>query len=430
MSHPDWPLPVNGQTMAEKILARTAQEQQVSPGQIIEATPDFSYSHDFAAFVIDAFLTMGGQKVLRPERIAICLDHAIPADNQRDARNHARIRKFSHDQNLRDFFEGGTGIAHQVMLEKGLICPGSLVIANDSHAPSGGALGALALGVGESEVAFAWAHGTIWLKVPETTRVELNGEFSPGVYAKDLMLHMIRELGVLGGLYDVFEYHGSSTPHLSISERFTLCNMSAEIGAKGSLFPTDEVTLSFIEDRAQFPFSALRPDVDAQYKKILQYDLAEIEPMVALPGREDRGVPVSDAAGQRVHQVFIGSCTNTRADDLAIVARILRGRKVHADTRLLIVPSSRAVMLEASRNGDLATLLESGATLLPSGCAVCAGVHQGVLADGEVCLSTSNRNMPGRMGNPNAEIMLCSPATAAASALTGKVTDARTVLAC
>jgi 3-isopropylmalate/(R)-2-methylmalate dehydratase large subunit len=417
--------PARGQTMVEKILTRASGGAAVYAGQIVEAVPDFSYSHDFAAFVIDAFGKMGAQRVLRPERVSICLDHAIPADNQRDARNHARIREFAREQGLRDFFEGGTGIAHQVMFEKGLVCPGSLVIANDSHAPSGGALGSLALGVGESEVGFAWAQGTIWLKVPETTRVVLEGRFPPGVYAKDLMLHMIQQLGVLGGVYEMFEYHGPAAQELSVSERFTLCNMSAELGAKGGMFPPDAVTAAYLEDRAQFPYTAVLPDADARYCRTLTFDLSKLEPMVALPGREDNGVPVSVAAGRRVHQIFIGSCTNTRADDLAIVARILRGRRVHPDTRLLVVPASRAVMQEALVNGDLAVLLEAGATLLPSGCAVCAGVHQGVLADNEVCLSTSNRNMPGRMGNPQAEIMLCSPATAAASALTGVVTDAR-----
>jgi homoaconitate hydratase family protein len=417
-----------GQTMAEKILTRTSGGSPVYAGQIVEAVPDFSYSHDFAAFVIDAFGKMGATRVHRPERVSICLDHAIPAGNQRDARNHARIREFAREQGLRDFFEGGTGIAHQVMFEKGLVCPGTLVVANDSHASSGGAVGSLALGVGESEVGFVWAHGTIWLKVPETTRVQLEGKFPPGVYAKDLMLHIIRQIGVLGGLYEMFEYHGPAATELSLSERFTLCNMSAEIGAKGGMFPPDAATAAFLDDRAQFSYTPVLPDADAQYCRTLAFDLSTLEPMVALPGREDNGVPVTEAAGQRVQQIFIGSCTNTRVDDLAIVANILRGRKVHPDTRLLLVPASKAVMQECLANGDLAALLEAGATLLPSGCAVCAGVHQGVLADNEVCLSTSNRNMPGRMGNPNAEIMLCSPATAAASALTGVVTDARTVM--
>ena len=261
--------------------------------------------------------------------------------------------------------------------------------------------------------------------MPETVRISLEGAFPPGVHAKDLMLHMIAELGVLGAVYEVLEYAGPAAARLAPSERFTLCNMSAELGAKTGVFPFDPVTASFLGDRARFPYEPVRSDADAAFSREIAIDLGGLQPMVALPGREDRGVPVGEAAGRRVDQVFIGSCTNARADDLAIAAGILRGRRVGAGVRLIVVPASRAAMAEAARTGDLAALLEAGATFMPSGCAVCAGVHQGVLGDGELCLSTSNRNGPGRMGNRKAEIMLCSPATAAASAVTGVVTDAR-----
>ena len=299
------------------------------------------------------------------------------------------------------------------------------MIASDSHTPSGGALGALALGVGETELGFAWATGRLWMKVPDTVRVSLEGAFRPGVHAKDLMLHMVARLGVLGAVYEVLEYAGPAAGSLSPSERFTLCNMSAELGAKTGVFPFDATAADFLRERAQFDYQPVHSDPGAEYARELTVDLAALQPMVTLPGREDRGVPVGEAAGRRVHQVFIGSCTNARADDLAIAARILRGRRVQDGVRLIVVPASRAVMTEAARAGDLETLLEAGATFMPSGCAVCAGVHQGVLGDGELCLSTSNRNAPGRMGNKNAEIALCSPATAAASAVTGVVTDAR-----
>jgi homoaconitase/3-isopropylmalate dehydratase large subunit len=314
------------------------------------------------------------------------------------------------------------------MVERGFVTPGALVAAHDSHTPSGGAVGALAIGTGEAEIGFVWATGRLWLKVPHSVRVTLDGRLAAGVYAKDLMLEIVRRLGVLGALYQVLEYHGPAAATLSISERFTLCNMSAEIGAKGGLFPCDAVTAAFMHGRAQYPFEPVLPDAGAVYATEHRIDLGALEPLVALPGREDRGVPVREAAGTRVHQVFIGSCTNARADDLAIAAAILRGRQVHPGTRLMVVPASRDVMAETARNGDLAALIEAGATVMPSGCAVCAGVHQGVLGDGELCLSTSNRNMPGRMGNPAAEIMLCSPATAAASALAGVVTDPREVV--
>ncbi len=418
-------MPEPGLTLAQKILARTSGVAHPRPGQVVEAMPDFSYSHDFAVYAIDAFERMGATRVLRPDRVAICLDHIVPADNVRDANNHARIRAFAKAQRLRHFFDGGTGISHQVMFERGLVVPGSLVVASDSHAPSGGALGALALGVGETELGFAWATGRLWVKVPDTVRISLDGALPPGVHAKDLMLHMVARLGVLGAVYEVLEYAGPAAPSLSPSERFTLCNMSAELGAKTGVFPFDATTAEFLRGRAQFDFEPVQSDADAAYARELTVDLAALGPMVALPGREDRGVPVGEAAGRTVHQVFIGSCTNARADDLAIAAGILRGRRVHEDVRLIVVPASRAVMAEAARTGDLEALLEAGATFMPSGCAVCAGVHQGVLADGELCLSTSNRNAPGRMGNRKAEIALCSPATAAASAVTGVVTDAR-----
>jgi homoaconitate hydratase family protein len=416
-----------GQTVAEKILTRASGRATVIPGELVEVTPDFTYSHDYAVFAIDAFEQMGAEVVAAPDRNAIGLDHGFPVNNARDANNHARVREFARNHKLRAFFEGGTGIAHQVMLEKGLVVPGALVLASDSHTPSGGAVGALAIGTGETELGFVWATGRTWLKVPETVRVTIEGSLPLGVAAKDAMLSLVKRFGVLGASYKAVEYVGPAAKSLSVSERFTFCNMSAEIGAKAGLFPADEVTQAFMRGRAQFPFTPVVSDPDAAYSDEIQLDLSALEPMVVLPGREDRGVPVSEAAGKKVDQVFIGSCTNARVDDLAIAAKILRNKRVAPGVRLLVVPASRAVEIESSRNGDLAILLEAGATLMPSGCAVCAGAHQGVLADGEVCLSTSNRNMPGRMGNKKAEIMLCSPATAAASAVTGVVTDARSL---
>jgi methanogen homoaconitase large subunit len=415
------------QTTAEKILARASGRDFVVPNEIVEVSPDFCYSHDYAVFAIDAFEQMGATSVVRPERNVICLDHGFPVNNARDANNHVRIREFVKKQKFLAFFEGGTGIAHQVMMERGFIVPGTLVLASDSHTPSGGALGALAIGTGESELGFVWATGRTWLKVPPTIRVVMTGALTRGVAAKDVVLTIVKQLGVLGAGYKVIEYQGDAVSSFSVSERFTFCNMSAEVGAKSGIFPSDDVTEAFVNGRAQFSYTGVRSDPDANYAGEIKLHLAQIEPMVALPGREDRGVAVSEAAGKKINQVFIGSCTNARVDDLAIAASILRNRRVHPDVRLLVVPASRAVGIESARNGDLATLLEAGATLMPSGCAVCAGAHQGVLGDGEVCLSTSNRNMPGRMGNKNAEIMLCSPATAAASAVAGCLTDARTL---
>lgn len=415
------------QTIAEKILARASRQQGVVPDQVVEVAPDFSYAHDYAIFSLDAFKKMGASKVLNPDRIAICYDHIIPADSARDANNLATVREFAREQHFAAFYEGGTGISHQVMAEKGWVVPGSLVVSNDSHTPSGGSLGALAVGLGETDIGFLWATGKLWLKIPRTIRVVLDGQLRAGVYAKDLMLYMIHKLGVLGGLYSVLEFHGPAVKNFSISERFTMCNMTPELGAKSGVFPYDDVIEEFVRKRARFPFTPVLPDENAEYEREVQIDLSQIGPTVALPGREDRGVPITEVEGTKIQQVFIGSCTNAREDDLAIAANILRGKKVHPDVRLLVVPASKAVSVEVTRRGDMLVFLEAGATILPSGCAVCAGAHQGVLADGERCLSTSSRNTPGRMGNRNAEIFICSPAIAAASAITGVITDPKTL---
>ncbi|HYC46162.1 MAG TPA: 3-isopropylmalate dehydratase large subunit [Burkholderiales bacterium] len=416
-----------GQTLAEKILARTSGRNRVAIGEIIEVTPDFSYSHDYAAWAIDAFEKMGATRVHRADRIGICFDHGIPPNSSKDANSLKRVRDFARKHGFQWFYEAGTGVAHQVMVEKGLIVPGSLTVASDSHTTSGGAVGALALAVGETEIGFLWATGKLWFRVPQTRRMTLTGAFRRGVYAKDLMLVIAKELGVLGALYEILEYGGDGAARLSVSERFTLCNMATEVGGKGGVFPYDAVTAAYMEGRAQFPFEPVVSDADAAYCGEMRFDLSTIDPMVALPGREDSGVPVNEVEGTEVQQIFIGSCTNARADDLEIAANVLRGKKVHSNIRLLVTPASRQSELDALKNGDIETLVEAGATIMPAGCGVCAGTHQGVLADGERCLSTSNRNMPGRMGNRNAEIYLCSPATAAASAITGRITDPRLV---
>ena len=416
-----------GKTLAQKVLERTSGRTGLEPGVIVEATPDFSYSHDYAAWAIDAFEKMGATRVHRPERIAVCFDHGIPPNTAKDANSLKRVRDFVKKHGFAKFYEAGTGVAHQVMVEKGWIVPGSLSVCNDSHACSGGLVGALALAVGETEIGFLWAVDRLWFRVPKTRKMVLTGRLRDGVYAKDLMLVIAQRLGVLGALYEILEFHGDAAATLSVSERFTLCNMATEVGAKGGVFPFDQVTAQFMQGRAQFPFEPVLSDSDAPYCAEMRFDLGVLEPMIALPGREDSGVPVSEVEGQHIDQVFLGSCTNARADDLAIAARILKGKKVHPGIRLIVTPASRQAELDALRSGDLEALIEAGATLMPAGCGVCAGTHQGVIADGERCLSTSNRNMPGRMGNKDSEIFLCSPATAAASALAGCIADPRQV---
>jgi homoaconitate hydratase family protein len=418
---------MSGRTLAQKVLERTSGRTGLEPGVIVEATPDFSYSHDYAAWAIDAFEKMGATRVHRPERIAVCFDHGIPPNTSKDANSLKRVRDFVHKHGFAKFYEAGTGVAHQVMVEKGWIVPGSLSVCNDSHACSGGSVGALALAVGETEIGFLWAIDRLWFRVPTTRKMVLTGRLREGVYAKDLMLVIARELGVLGALYEILEFHGDAVLTLSVSERFTLCNMATEVGAKGGVFPFDAVTAQFMAGRAQLPFEPVVSDPDASFCAEMHFDLSSLEPMIALPGREDSGVAVSEVEGQHIDQVFLGSCTNARADDLKIAAAILRGKKVHPRIRLIVTPASRQAELDALKSGDLEALIEAGAILMPPGCGVCAGTHQGVIGDGERCLSTSNRNMPGRMGNKNSEIYLCSPATAAASALAGHIADPRTM---
>jgi len=411
-----------GLTIAEKVFSRKIGEA-AAPGQLVEAEPDFSFSQDFARYAIDSFRRMGGTKVWNPDRIGICLDHRAPADSAAEANDHRIIREFVREQGIRHFFDVGSGIAHQVFIERGLIRPGMLVIGSDSHSTSGGAMGAFACGVGETESGFVWHTGKLWFRVPESVKVVLDGKLPPGVCAKDVMLKLLSVLGAGGASYKSVEYEGEAARAMSISERFTIANMSVELGAKAGIFPADETTFAWLAGRGGEPCEAVAADPDAVYAQTVRLDVSDLTPQVALPGSPDRVVPVGEAAGVKIHQAFLGSCTNARLDDLEIAARILRGRKVHPGVRLLVAPASRAVLQEALKAGVLETLLEAGAVLLPPGCAVCFGGHQGVLGDGERCISASNRNFPGRMGNSKAEIYLASPAVVAASAVAGEIAD-------
>jgi homoaconitase/3-isopropylmalate dehydratase large subunit len=314
------------------------------------------------------------------------------------------------------------------MVEDGWISPGALIAAIDSHSPSCGSVGGFAVGIGESEMGYVWGTSKIWLRVPPTIRIDLRGALPRGVYAKDVILDLIGRLGILGGLYAAIEFAGEGASRLSISERFTLCNMTAELGAKTGYFPFDAVTARYLSGRARFPFDAVASDEDAEFAKTIAVDLSALEPVIALPGREDRTAPVASVAGTPIDQVFFGSCANARLDDLKIGAEMLRNRTLHPSVRMLVVPASRAVAIDAAHEGYLEIFMKAGATVMASGCAVCAGAHQGVLADGEKCLSTSNRNGAGRMGNAKADIFLCSPATAVASAIAGEITDPRRYL--
>ncbi len=413
-----------GKTLTEKVLGRKAGKD-VQAGEVVVVSPDYILSHDNSAAIIQEFRKLGVQKVKAPSKIVVVLDHIVPAADEKYAQNHKTIREFVAEQGIPNFFDINAGICHQVLPEQGFALPGKVIVGSDSHTPSYGALGAFAAGIGRTETACTWATDEIWLRVPETMRIDLSGRMGPGVYAKDLSLKLIGDHGAEMANYKAVEFAGPAAPGFSVGARLTLANMSAEMGAKNGYFAPDDKALKWLEGRAREPFVAVSSDPDARYESVLAYDLDALEPQVACPHTVDNVKPVGAIAGKPVNQVLIGTCTNGRLEDLEAAAAILKGRKVHPSVRVLVIPASWEVYREALRSGALAILVDAGCVILNSGCGPCLGAHEGLLAAGEVCLSTSNRNFRGRMGHRDSEIYLGSPATAAASAVTGRITDPR-----
>jgi 3-isopropylmalate/(R)-2-methylmalate dehydratase large subunit len=416
------------QTFAEKIFSNKAG-RPVAAGEIVVLEPDRLLSHDNTASIARTFAKMGAARVVGPEKAVVVLDHCVPAATEKYAQNHLEIRKFVEENDIENFFDVGEGICHQVFAERGFALPGELVLGADSHTTTYGAFGACAAGIGRTEMAALYAAGKLWLRCPESLKVEVTGEFGADVYPKDLILYIIRDQGADGALYESVEFAGPAVAATSLSGRMTLCNMAAEMGAKNAYVAPDEKTRAFLDGRAQRTYDEVLPDEGAAYERTLSYDVAGLEPQVACPHAVDNVAVVGEVAGTRVDQVVVGTCTNGRADDLVVAANILRNRQVASGVRVLVFPASRATYLEALGIGALATLAEAGCIIMNPGCGPCLGAHEGVLAAGEVCLSTANRNFRGRMGSTEAEIYLCSPATAAASALYGRITDPRTVRA-
>lgn len=418
-------------TFAEKILAKNAGLPSVTPGQVIDATPDVALSHDNSAAIAKIFHTLGVKRVKYPDRLAITLDHAAPPPTTRHAQNHADIRRFVAGQGITHFFEVGRGICHQVLCEEGLVYPGALVLGADSHSTHYGALAAFGAGVGRSEMAAIWATGRLWLRVPESIKITLEGRFSPWVTAKDIALHIVGRLGADGGLYASIEFHGQAVAGMSMSSRFVLPNMMAEMGAKNAWVAADEVTFAWLAKTGRWSSEelealkavsrALAPDPDAAYLARHTFDAGAIEPQIACPHTVDNVKPLGAVAGTRVHQAFLGTCTNGRLEDIAVAARIVAGKRVSPGTRFLVIPASSQVYLEAVRAGYVETLLEAGAVFESPGCGPCMGNHLGIPAPGEATISTANRNFRGRMGTPEAEIYLASPAVVAASAVAGEI---------
>jgi homoaconitate hydratase family protein len=412
-----------GRTFAMKALGRAAGKE-VEPGEIVFVEPDMILSHDNSSAIIGKFeSTLPGGKVRYPDRLAIVLDHVIPAASSRNAADHAVIRKFVKDQGIEKFFDIGEGICHQVLPEKGLCKPGSIVVGSDSHTCTYGAFNCFATGIDRTETAGLWITGKTWFRVPESMEINLFGHLEGHASAKDLILTLIGMIGADGASYMAVEFHGPAVGTLRISERMTVANMGIEMGAKIAVFPADGRTRDYFLGRGPGCEDALWSDVDAPFTRTIDIELNDVVPVVALPHRVDDVVPISDLEPTPIDQVLLGTCTNGRIEDLVAAAGILKGRRISRKVRMIVNPASREVYLEAIERDLLRQFIESGAVVIPPGCGPCLGAHMGALAPGERCLSTANRNFRGRMGEKEAEIYLGSPETAAASAITGEITD-------
>ena len=425
-----------GMTIVEKILARASGLPAVKAGDVVEPRVDLAMSHENGALVINQFLeiykgTGLEAKVWDPARIAIIFDHRVPAESAKTATNQKKVREFVAQQGITKFHDirgDEGGICHQILPENGYVRPGCVVVATDSHTTTHGALGSFAFGIGATEMASVWALGcALNVEVPGTIKVVVNGKFAPYVLPKDLILYLIGQLTAEGANFKTLEFHGETIRSMDTSGRLTLCNMAVEAGATAGIVPPDAETLRYLREVAgvmeEVPIFG--PDPDAVYERVIEIDAASLVPQIACPHTVDNVKPIDAVVGQPVQQIVIGSCTNGRLDDIEMAARLLEGKKIARGVRMLIFPATARIFREAMQAGYLSMLMEAGAVVANSGCGPCLGIHQGALGDGEVALSTTNRNFKGRMGNPKSEVFLCSPAVAAASALTGVITDPR-----
>jgi 3-isopropylmalate/(R)-2-methylmalate dehydratase large subunit len=425
-----------GMTMVEKILAKATNQAAVKAGDVLEPKVDMAMSHENGALVINQFKEIYQDtgleaKVWDPGKIAIIFDHRVPAESSKTASNQKKIRDFVADQGIARFHDirgDSGGICHQILPEFGYVRPGNVIVGTDSHTTSHGALGAFAFGIGATEMAAVWALGRVLnVEVPGTIKVVCEGKFKRHVAPKDLILHLVGKLTSEGANFKVIEFHGSAVEQMPTSGRLVICNMTVEAGATSGIVPPDKETMRYLQEEAGVKenLDITAPDPDAVYDQVIHINVSKLEPQIACPHTVDNVKPIKEVVGIKINQIVIGSCTNGRLDDLAIAAKILKGRKIARQTRMLIFPASTRIYLQALKKGYITTFMEAGAVVMNSGCGPCLGIHQGALADGDVALATTNRNFKGRMGNPNAEVYLCSPAVAAASAITGVITDPR-----
>ena len=416
-----------GQTIAEKILSEHANKP-VKPGELVIANIDAVMVQDGTGpLAVSEFKKLNKDKLFNPQRTILFIDHAAPSPRKELSNSHTVLRDFAKEYGA-VLSEVGEGVCHQRLIES-YVNPGEILLGADSHTCTSGALGALATGVGSTDIAVVMALGKTWLKVPSTFKIVLEGEFPKGVYAKDLILHLIGLIGADGATYKALEFTGSAVKNLSMSDRFTISNMAVEAGAKAGLFETDEKTFEYLKEHSRGDkYKQIKADSDAVYERVININLNDLKPTISCPHTVDNTKTIDEIDKIEINQVYIGTCTNGRIEDLRIAAEILKGKKVKEGVRLLVAPASRKVFLEALNEGIISTLVESGASIVTSGCGACVGVHAGILGDGEVCLATQNRNFKGRMGNTEGFIYLSSPATAAYSALKGYIADVREVL--
>lgn len=416
-------------TMAEKVLARASGREYVKPGEIITAAVDTLMVADMSFYdSYELFAESGCSEIWDPDKVVVIMDHQYPAQNFAQAEKHRKIREWIKKHGITNFYDGGIGICHQVMAEKGHVLPGTLIPGGDSHTTTYGALGAASCGIGHSDIAYVMAKGSLWFLVPETIRFVLTGQLPRGTSAKDIILKIAGDYSVNIAQYKSIEFSGPLAKALSIDDRMTICNMGVEIGAKFAFFEADDKTIAYLENRTTQPAELFGPDSDAVYLSNYEIDFSTLEPQVACPHNVDNVKSIVEVEGITIQQAFLGSCTNAKVEDLERAAAILKGRKRHPETRLLVIPASREVYLKISESGVLQTLLEAGAMLGPPVCGPCGGLNNGILANNETAICTTNRNFKGRMGNPESFVYLASPETVAASAIEGKIADPRKYL--
>lgn len=415
-------------TMAEKILAKASGKKEIKAGEIVMANIDMAMTHDLTGpLSVESFEKIGVDKVWDPEKIVVLFDHQVPADSLEAAGNHILMRKFVKEQGITNFYDVREGVCHQVLPEKGHVVPGEVVVGSDSHTCTHGALGAFSTGIGSTDMAMVFATGKLWFKVPETIKFQIEGTLEDYVYAKDVILDIIGKMKADGATYKSCEFAGNTIEQMSVSERMVMCNMAIEMGGKTGLVEPDEKTINYLKNRTSKKYEIIKTDDNAKSLKKIKIDVNSLEPQIACPHNVDNVKPISEVEGTPIDQVFLGSCTNGRIEDLRTAAEIVDGNQVSNKVRMLVIPASREVYLRAMDEGLLRIFVDSGALVCNPCCGPCLGGHVGLVGPGEVSLSTSNRNFLGRQGSTEAEVYLSSAAVAAISAIKGEITDPRTI---